>query len=69
MTSNPACPFCKCKKVIPSGDRQFFCTKCKATYEPDVEGIDPTANPRDPSRRAEYQDEQRKRQQDRLGRR
>ena len=40
MTDNN-CPRCH-KLGIPSGDRAFWCRRCKIMYEPDCEGIDPT---------------------------
>lgn len=55
------CPFCRHKHTVPSGDRAFYCPRCKATFENDDEGIDPTCSPGDPSRRMVREEERRER--------
>ncbi len=53
------CPRCQ-KPGQPSGDKQFYCRNCRVTYEPDIEGIDPTAR-YNPERRMLHEEEQRER--------
>lgn len=60
----PPCPLCKSKKVIKSGDRNFFCTRCKATFDDaSDEGGDYFT---DPTRRAELVDEAEQRRKRKL---
>lgn len=56
------CLFCLCQKCIPSGDRNFYCPICKATFDPADDG-DATIRP---ERRMEREEERRERRLARL---
>lgn len=61
------CPFCRHRKIVASGQRAFFCPLCKATFEPDEEGIDPTITA-NPSRRMEREEARQERERQRTNR-
>ena len=39
------CPFCKSRRCVESGDRNYFCPDCKRTFDPTDDGDYSDRNP------------------------
>ncbi len=62
MNDQP-CLFCICKKCVPSGDRNFYCPLCKATFDPQDDGEKGGYPERRAIDKEEYELRQKQRQQ------